>query len=211
MGVDIPDDPDRNFIIEELLEIASTDDDDSDSSAETDFPVVVESVPLPRQYNITFIEVMIRDPLWAFVFWEIKALDKEQFEKAPDFTGYSLRVSPCGIKTDNVFSVSVKPDDTAWYLGLTPDAAEEISGQEQIQYRVELCACHGGGETVLAVSNPVRLPGLPELRSGTGKQENEAHCAWGNQLVRLSGYGDFHIIRRNERPPRIKRGESAGS
>ena len=224
LGVDIPHDPDRVSIIEELLEIASLDKPDGSPGADTQDSVLTESVPLPKQYNISFIEVMIRDPLWAFAFWEIKAHDKEQFEKAPDFNGYCLKVSPWvppGEKTidlgqeatakDGIFSVSVSPNDTAWYLGLNPAAAEELSLREQIQYKVELCACLGESETVLAVSNPVRLPGLPEMPSCTGKQENggvQEACVGVNELVRLSGYGDFHIIRRNERSPRAKRGES---
>jgi len=152
-GIDIPPDLDRIFIIEELLEIASEDSlDEEETAALSDETAVPgeskiinsnanESVPLPRQYNITFIEVMIRDPLWAFVFWEIKAADKEQFEKAQDFDGYYLKVSPwtapvdkpMGIsedplrrenETDGIFIVPVKSDDTSWYLGLAP-AVEE--------------------------------------------------------------------------------------
>ena len=246
LGIDVPNDPDRLSIIEELLEISST--DKSDTVVETNVQDsdlsnfnLVESAPLPKQYNITFIDVMIRDPLWAFVFWEIKTQDKEQFEKAPDFTGYYLKVSPCfsspfcptennlfastqGAETEKVFSVSVSPNDTAWYLGLNPAVAEEIPLMEQIQYKVELCVGFGHrseteGETVLAVSNPIRLPGLPEMprsvrkngTQGASVPDAEAACPWENPLVRLSGYGDFHIIRRNERPPREKRGESTGS
>jgi hypothetical protein len=219
LGMDVTNDPDRLSIIEELLEIASGDPGDNSNSILSDFHLL-DSVPLPKQYNITFIDVMIRDPLWAFVFWEIKAQDKEQFEKAPDFTGYYLKVSPSSASSgknpiqasgkaeaDKVFSVSVSPNDTAWYLGLSPAASEEISSLEQIPYKVELCAGFGykmeeGTEMVLAASAPVRLPGLPEMPKAKLQGENP--------LLRLSGYGDFQVIRRNERPPRIKRGESAG-
>ena len=226
-GMDIQDDTDRVLIIEELLEFSSSDliDNSSDNQEKAEFSKwnLVESAPLPSQYNITFIDVIIRDPLWAFVFWEIKAQDKEQFEKTQDFSGYYLKVSPAsgpaklppasfsGKKADKIFSVLVNPNDTAWYLGLNPGAAEELSFHEQIQYKIELCAGLGDGEMVLAVSNPVRLPGLPEMPIGAGKQGDPASCFGENPLVRLSGYGDFHIIRRNERPPRPKRGESASS
>ena len=213
-GIDIPPDLDRVLIISELLEITSADENESGNSQETDFQdsVLTESVPLPKHYNITFIEVMIRDPLWAFVFWEIKAQDKEQFEKTSDFDGYYIKVSPWDMRplgpkteTDNVFSVSVSPNDTAWYLGLTSVAAHGIYSPEQIIYKVELCAVVGGNETVLAVSNPIRLPELP---SGPGEQEPRFRES---PLVRLSGYGDFHILRRNERQLRTKRAASAGS
>ena len=208
-GVDMPPDLDRVFIIGELLEITSPPENDDGSfpgsnAEESDLEdsVLTESVPLPRQYNITFIEVMIRDPLWAFVFWEIKAADKDQFENDPEFVGYFLKVSPwIRAATDNVFSVSVGPNDTAWYLGLAPFAAQ-ASSAGQMKYKVELCVSMGETETVLAVSKPVTLPGLPELPGRQEKQESSG--AWDNPLVRLSGYGDFRIIRRNERQPRTK-------
>ena len=224
-GVDIPPGLDRPFIIGELLDIALADVREFGNSSgfmaeETDMmdTVLTESVPLPRQYNITFVEVMIRDPLWAFVFWEIKAQDKEHFEKAPDFGGYYLKVSPWAkpagaprqekADTDN-FTVSVNPNDTAWYLGLTSFMVQGITAADNTQYKLELCAGLGGNETVLAASGPIRLPGLPELPSRQEKLEPSG--AWENPLIRLSGYEDFHILRKNERQPRTKRAAPARS
>ena len=215
LGVDVPDNPDRVLLIEELLDITSQEENGVPCSWESEMTdsVLIESVPLPKHYNISFIEVMIRDPLWAFVFWEIKSSEKEQFEKAVDFEGYCLKVSRLKEPDDQkcyerFYTVPVKPEDTAWYLGLSPASPEEAIGFEHCQYKVEFCASIGGIESVLAVSNSVRLPGLPELPSGAGKQETiEVNCAGGNQLIRLSGYGDFHVLRKNERQLRIKKGE----
>jgi hypothetical protein len=210
-GVDMPQDLDRIFIIEELLEIATADVDSSENSQEMDFQdlVFMESVPLPKQYNITFIEAMVRDPLWAFVFWEIKAIDKELYEKAPDFNGYYLKVFPLVKSTEKTknssqeieeeFTVSVTPNDTAWYLSFLPVEADGISRLNQSEYNVELCVSLEGNETVLAVSNPIKLPDLPP---GVGKQASGG--ASESPLIRLSGYGDFNMLRRNERNPRIK-------
>jgi hypothetical protein len=224
-GIDVPPDLDRIFIIEELLEIASLDDtvptesnapaenkfpfdvsdgEANDASAETVTSVQLEPVPLPKQYNISFVEVIIRDPLWAFVFWEIKTSEKEQFEKTQDFNGYSLKVSPwispvdpSKARANSFFAVPVKPDDRAWYLGLTGG----IFRENQTLYKVELCAEVKGEETALAVSNPFRLPALPgESRSGRNSAE-----APENQLVCLSGMEDFHILRNNERSLRAKK------
>ena len=254
-GVDIPPDLDRIFIIEELLEVASpevTPDDVSadisampdvsversseleqeasrDSAAEADMADsdLVEPVPLPRQYNITFIEVMIRDPLWAFVFWEIKAQDKEQFEKARDFEGYYLKVSPLPATfppvlpvafpplpsaagaaqtgAEGVFTVAVNPDDTAWYLGLSPAVQRGKTPlaklqHEQKQYRVELCAAAKNEETVLAISSPFRLP----LLHGSAAEEARLFAAE-NPAIILSGYEDFSVVRSSERLPRTRR------
>jgi hypothetical protein len=254
LGIDIPPDLDRIFIIEELLEItsfnedASAPPDTSDIAGASDTFLssesagvspdadmansrLIESVPLPRQYNITFIEVMIRDPLWAFVFWEIKAQDREQFEKAQDFEGYYLKVSPRitsaitstitssdkplprpedparqGPDAKGAFTVPVKPDDSAWYLGLSPVLAGENFRKDQSQYKVELCVGLKGAETVLAVSNPFRLPLLHGLSA-----EGEPRSCRENPLIRLSGYGDLRILRNNERLFRVKKSGPVGT
>jgi hypothetical protein len=213
-GLDIPPGLDRLFIIEELLEIAPADEGGEAESGpieggfvmETSF---LESVPLPKQYNITFIEVMIRDPLWAFVFWEIKGFDKEAFEKAPDFGGYYLKVSPweksrrdfSWSEGEGVFTVPVETGDTARYLGFPP--AGEAEDDKDSRQKVELCAKRGAGEFVLALSNPFRLPFLPRLPAGTEQEEN---CKrYKNPLIRLSGSGDFHILRNLDRLTRPKK------
>jgi len=215
LGLDLPNNPDRIFIIEELLDFSSREDGGSsgNNEPETTDLVVTESVPLPKQYNITFIEVMIRDPLWAFIFWEIKASEKEQFEKDDNFDGYYLKVSrlddsPSVSGNSGLFMVPVRPDDIAWYLSLSPAFEADSSWADQSQFKVEFCAGVGGVETVLAVSSPVRLPYLPELPSA-GKHEASVACC--NELVRLSGYVDFHVLRRNERQLRVKKGEGESS
>jgi len=230
-GIDIPPELDRIFIIEELLEITALDwaEDSSvdtltasngsaGSAPETELADSgsVESVPLPRQYNITFIEVMIRDPFWAFVFWEIKVQDKEQFEKAQDFDGYYLKVSPLGApapadpaqpgrEAEGVFTVPVSVNDTAWYLGLSPAAPKgktfESSHDGPKQYKVELCAGTKENETILAVSSPFGLPLPHELPAGWEPRLFAAE----NPVVMLSGYEDFRVVRKNERLPRTKR------
>ena len=238
LGIDISQNQDRAFLIEELLEVSSLDGDEPNNGheEETTDVVFVESVPLPKHYNVTYIEVMIRDPFWAFAFWEIKASDKEQLEKAQDFNGYYLRVNllknadassrqgreagftpedPSRLCLEEMLTVQVSPMDTAWYLGFAPNIESEALGADgnvdeqdrnqdeigQNRYKVELCARVGEAETVLAVSNTIRMPGLPELPNRVGEQDPKLGE---NQLVRLSGYGDFHVLRRNERPLRAK-------
>jgi len=226
-GIDIPPDLDRLFIIEELLEVASPEGlADEAADASSDIPAMFdispaagmpdsglgESVPLPRQYNITFIEVIIRDPFWAFVFWEIKTQDKEQFEKDPDFQGFYLKVSPCVASAPaSAFTIPVSQNDTAWYLGLSlvAEQGKTLSAEtqsDQKQYKVELCA-GTKEETVLAVSNPFKLPLLHELPPGWELRPFAAE----NPIVILSGYEDFRVIRNNERLPRTKRAAPVNS
>jgi hypothetical protein len=160
-----------------------------------DFP---GSVPFPKQYNITFVEVMIRDPLWAFVFWEIKEHDREVFERMPGFEGYCLRVDP--LKENGTldrlpgFTVSVSPEDTAWYVGFP----SENTGS---RFRVELCACLEDRIDVLASSRAFTMPRLQENAGFPGQ------CF--SQLALLCGAEEFPILRNPERKFRLRYGKEA--
>jgi hypothetical protein len=207
-GIDIPPGLERIFIIEELLEISRGDDYEPEEGGEdlvlsAEFP---ETAPLPKQYNITFLEVMIRDPLWAFVFWEIKGHDKELHEKAPDFGGYYLKAIPLGGRAggEEPFTVSVGINDSAWYLGFPPAEGH---------YRVDLCVLRGNDEIVLAVSRPFILPRLLNMPSksagfqaagfkAAGTDQN-IQAVYLNPLARLSGAEEFPVIRSADRLSRI--------
>jgi hypothetical protein len=202
LGVDIPFGLERIFIIEELLDLALGDDYISEENLDSHLDFL-EAAALPKQYNISYIEVMIRDPLWAFVFWEIKGHDREIYEKAPDFEGYFLRViplrcmdaSPLEVAREDSFTVTVSPEDTAWYLGFPP--AEGC-------YRVELCARRDEAETVITVSRPFKLPRLIELPSRKTAVPGEVQAVYRNSLACLSGAREFSVIRSADRQSRAK-------
>jgi hypothetical protein len=195
--IDIPPGLERVFIIEELLDTVQEDNEleegENSPVSGADFP---ETAELPKQYNISFLEVMVRDPLWVFVFWEIKSHDKEIHEKAPDFGGYFLRVIPLEwnqtARKENPFTVPVGMDDNAWYLGFPPAEG---------RYQVELCVLRGDEEIVLVVSRPFMLPRLlnrPKIMAGTDSPDNIPDV-YHNPLARLSGAEDFPVIRNADR------------
>jgi len=197
-GVDIPPWLERIFIIEELLlESAYLSEPKIEEEIQI-IPSYTESVFLPKQYNISFIEVIIRDPLWAYVFWEIKSHDREIHENADDFNGYCLRVIPLIDGEDiqkskeNSFTVSIGKDDSARYLGFA-----EHSPQTECRYVIKLGVIRGGSELQIAVSQPFNMPRLVE---------NTNLCKMGgNPLVRLSGAPDFSTINTTDRESRVKR------
>ncbi|GHV95397.1 hypothetical protein AGMMS50293_17170 [Spirochaetia bacterium] len=195
-GVDIPFGLERIFIIEELLELALEDEygPGNDLGVHPDF---LEAAALPKQYNISYIEVMIRDPLWVFVFWEIKGHDRELYEKAPDFEGYCLRVIPLEGEAERAdsFTVTVGVDDTAWYLGFPPAEG---------RYQVEFCALRGETETALTVSRPFKLPSLIEPPGRKAGVPKDIQDMYHNPLVCLSGVQDFSVIRSADRQSRAK-------
>ena len=187
-GIDVPPVLDRTIVIEELLDAAGESPPANSYSYNTEAPKRPRppagqtiTAPLPKQYNITYIEVLIRDPLWAFAFWEINAHDRETHEGAPDFDGYCLRAK-AKARDHLSFTVPVEPGDSAWYLGFPPEGG---------RYTVELCAIRKDTPLVLAVSKPFRLPTLPE------------GPASGNPLLRLSGIEEFTILRNTERSSRL--------
>jgi hypothetical protein len=218
-GIDIPPNLERIFIIEELLDYARTEENDRDEEepAIEESVTYLETAPIPRQYNITFIDVMIRDPLWAFVFWEIKEHDRELYEKADLFSGYYLRVNQVAqdgtIRKDRSFTVQVDNDDTARYLGFSEDylrLSDELrSSNEQDpfppaqsggSFQVELCVGFGERGEVLASSRIFCLPKLPD-QVGLSREIAEAAIP---ALAVLSGLNDFRILRNVDRPPHVR-------
>ena len=198
-GLDIPPGLERGFIIEELFyldhEAESAHHDIIQVDAKHD--AFKEFAALPKQYHISFIEVIIRDPLWAFAFWEIKAHDRNHYESAPGFRGYSLRVTPLredpskegGLQADDAaaFIVSVAIDDYARYLGFPPDDGR--------CFKVELCMQNHDDYTVLAQSRPFTLPRLI-----VGSTSNELiQAVYRNPLARLSGVDRFSLVRSEDR------------
>lgn len=179
-GIDVPPDFERIFIIQELLENGV----EEEVQAPEEKHGKLCPVPLPKQYNITTLEVLLRDPLWVFAFWEIKGPDKERFEASPDFDGYCLMVVSLdtGV-SEAAFTVRVGCEDNAWYLGFPPQGG---------LYKVELCLLtkegHPEGETrVLAVSRRFFMPRL--------LNPPESEECLKNPLLRLSGAEYFSLLR----------------
>ncbi|MBQ3799563.1 MAG: DUF4912 domain-containing protein [Treponema sp.] len=99
-GLDIPSNLNRNFIIGELLEYAQeledaaqsdgelsyVDSDDADEENESDFQ-------LPKSYNETKINAVLRNPAWVYAFWDISEADIQSFEDNEDFSNLGLHVA----------------------------------------------------------------------------------------------------------------------
>jgi len=197
-GLDIPPGLERVFIIEELFYLDHEAESARHDINQADAPhnAFKEFAALPKQYHISFIEVLIRDPLWAFVFWEIKAHDRHHYESAADFSGYCLRVTPFKegpskegpLQADEAasFIVSVDMDDYARYLGFPPDDGR--------CFKVALCALGYEHHAVLAESRLFTLPRLIEPASNELVQ-----AVYLNPLARLSGVDRFSLVRSGNR------------
>jgi hypothetical protein len=195
-GLDIPSGLDRVFIIEELfyLEQESRSEEPEDTVySDAQFK---EFVALPRQYHISFIDVLVRDPLWAFVFWEIKAHDREMYEHTENFEGYGLKVIPLDENTlrpggSDSFMVTVSMDDNARFLGFPVEDGRCFS--------VALCALNRENGTVLAESRPFVLPRLIDP-----KHDDLIQSVYRNPLAQLSGAANFSLVHSEDRLSRSR-------
>ena len=195
-GLDIPPGLERVFIIEELLYL---DNNFNDKAWEIEEAEIHDShhhefkefMVLPQQYHVSFIDVLIRDPLWAFVFWEIKAHDRNVHKNTIDFKGYCLRVIP--LKGDDLqpdeaasFIVAVDSGDSSRYLGFPPEDGR--------CFKVELCMLNRENRTVIAESRPFRLPRLIKL-----KPDEDMQAVYRNPLAVLSGADRFSLVHSEDR------------
>jgi hypothetical protein len=198
-GIDVPPGLERIVIIGALLEAredAEEGPEEKPAFAPEEKRPPASAAPIPRQYNITYVNVLVRDPLWAFAFWEINSRDREIHEKAGDFDGYCLRVEPYPALAgplpntggDSSFTVQVGTGDSAWYLGFSPAGGT---------FRVELAAIRREEPVILAVSGPFTLPRLHEPLG------NRYSKASHNPLLRLSGIDEFKILRDTSRLSRL--------
>jgi len=200
-GIDIPPGLERIFIVEELLDITETESDENSGEAMEISHVFPETAPLPKQYNISYIEVIIRDPLWVFVYWEIKGHDREISENANDFKGYFLKIIPLDEnkidENKNSFTVSIDAEDNGRYIGLTENSSNESGSNQPGCYTIKLGVLRGSGEHYIASSAPFYMPRLSEneLISELNK----------NPLINLSGIQDLLITKNSDRQSRIKR------
>jgi len=188
LGLEIPANLNRIFVIEELLDgIAEATNpvlpDLDDAILEDDRQKVVAG--LPGAYNRTYIEVLLRDPIWVFSFWEVRKADRDLYEGAADFGGYRLRVTTLGganNPAEDSFYIAVEPDDSAWYL-----CVPALTGT----FRVDLCVVKGKREAVLASSQPFRVPACRPVQPAADDTVLP--------ILLLSGLDDFRIIRSVDR------------
>ena len=170
-GVDVPDDVTR-FDLEDLVYEAAEETREEhrrtnnhsvrveetkyDNRADGEFPAQDdEDIELPESYNETRVVLLLRDPAWAFAYWDLRTANKEAFRRSEKFEGLLLRVyslespdqSTATCRTS--FDIPVTLNDNRWYINLPV--------QETI-YRISLVAVESGAERLLALSNVVAVP-----------------------------------------------------
>ena len=99
-GLDIPSNLNRNFIIGELLEYAQELEISTQADRDLNYVEYEEDeeqddseLRLPKSYNETKINAILRDPAWVYTFWDISEADLQSFADNEDFLNLSLHVA----------------------------------------------------------------------------------------------------------------------
>lgn len=152
-GVDVPEDLDRRFLLCELLEIAEENRQDKTAGMIISFENSAnQSTSLPESYNETQISCVLRNPVWAFVFWDISDTDMNMLSSLPNYSLYlrvCILVSETELAPKESFEIELPNGVNEQYV-LIPSGTNFL--------RIELVYTSGTSREVLAFSPVVSVP-----------------------------------------------------
>ena len=154
-GIDIPDNLNRQFIIEELIEVAKEIDENSnykETIKVSDDAVNTIATELPESYNETKIDVMLRNPVSLFVYWDFSEVQLKQLKsnKISIYLQISFFDSMEAEKPEDTFEIQINSEDREQYI-LIPGGKKFV--------RVDLMQnTTSSMDAVLAVSSRLSIP-----------------------------------------------------
>ncbi len=154
-GIDIPDNLNRQFIIEELIEVAKEIDENSkykETIKVSDDAVNTIATELPKSYNETKIDVMLRNPVSLFVYWDFSEVQLKQLKsnKISIYLQISFFDSMEAEKPEDTFEIQINIEDREQYI-LIPGGKKFV--------RVDLMQnTTSSMDAVLAVSSRLSIP-----------------------------------------------------
>ncbi|MFP4378850.1 MAG: DUF4912 domain-containing protein, partial [Spirochaetales bacterium] len=140
------------------------------------------------------VVLMLRDPSWAYAYWDLAKADRARFERAEGFEGLLLRVfnmdepdTPLA-KARARFEIPVTLLDNRWYFNL-PD--------QETLYRIVLVAVDDGKEEQLAASNTITVPrGM--IAEDRGEERGEEPM---NQILAQTGIQHLDVVTSGKQIP----------
>ncbi|MBN2874956.1 MAG: DUF4912 domain-containing protein [Spirochaetales bacterium] len=205
MGLDLPAGLERVFLVEALMEAFEEDREERKASGDAavhmeekkfsgseldEIDASIDAAPcIEKRYNETVVHVIVRDPEWAFVFWDVRDEELDALKASDGYCCLFLRViKEPGYdgKGSSSFDVVVGDDDDHWYLHLPDDDRA---------YRVDLYARSGSRSRLLAHAAVTRTPRaliadcLADLTPGAA------------ELAALSGLASLEIVPAPEHHP----------
>ena len=210
-GVEVPEDVTRDELEEIVQEAADEWMDDhkestsnSDRVEESKFDVQApaagspaagspaeEEVELPESYNETRIVLMLRDPSWAFAYWDIRENDQIAFQRSNVYEGLTIRVfllpRPDAGSEDarSTFDIPVTLIDNRWYINLP---------EQETFYRLALYVDESGMQRELALSNVISVPRGAVADTGNGHASSD-------QILAQTGIQDLDVPATGKRIP----------
>lgn len=154
-GIDIPDNLNRQFIIEELIEVAKEIDENSnykETIKVSDDAVNTIATELPESYNETKIDVMLRNPVSLFVYWDFSEVQLKQLKsnKISIYLQISFFDSMEAEKPEDTFEIQINIEDREQYI-LIPGGKKFV--------RVDLMQnTTSSMDAVLAISSRLSIP-----------------------------------------------------
>ena len=135
----------------------------------------------PRACNLTEVQIMLRDPAWAYIYWNISESDRIALDKA-FISKMMIRVNSFSeayqVKPDEFFDINISKEDNGQYV-LLP------AGKKY--FRVDLLFNLDGIIDILSSSKVFEMPRgfayLADLRPG----RNEGF----SKIMELSGINEL--------------------
>lgn len=209
MGLDLPEDLERIFVVEEIVEALEEARLERDRGTEA--PLYVEDAKywcrdeverspidtppaLAPRYNETAIKALVRDPSWAFALWDVSETDRAAIEVSGEEARLFLRVTELDSREGDkpsFFDIPVSVEDSQWYINLP---------RPEARYRIDLAFRSDGKVRSLARSLEFAVP----RQQAEERPLDPAH----RSLLELSGIAELGIeFVEEDTPSRILRGE----
>ncbi len=154
---------------------------------------------IPSRYNDTRIVLMLRDPLWAYTYWDINESQLAKLKEDIFFEGFFLRIFELALNTgsrsytkDDVldyYDIPVDEHDDNWYINL---------GKTGKYFGIQLCSMVHGKALVLCKSNIIKSP-----RGFVAENIDTLSGNPDTMTVLLSGLWDYKEDGENVLPKRI--------
>jgi hypothetical protein len=170
MGLDLPAGLERPFVMEEIVDALEEDSEDRRAAhgeavhvdekkyagaGFDDFEIEAEGgLALEARYNETMVRALVRDPSWAFAYWDISDADRAALRCVDGSMSLFLRVTELSDQDEGrreFFDIPIADDDQQWYINLP---------RPGVRFRIDLCSRSqpGGKHKVLSRSNELRSP-----------------------------------------------------
>jgi hypothetical protein len=208
-GISIGDSVDKQELIELILDAIEEDRADKvlannpamkikerkfDITLNEQFDFEEDQYPLPEKYNETKIMMLLRDPAWAYTYWDIKESEIEAVRVGAASGSLLLRayelLEPEKIKANinDFFDIPLSIEDSSWYINLP---------NQGVYYCVELILAVDEAEKVLCCSNIIISP-FWEIGEVDDSRQLKGS---GNDLLLVAGVYDLSVSEARKKIP----------